>query len=210
MSSMDAGIRFGHDLCSSLEFAERREWLVTNGRGSYGSGTVANLLTRGYHGLLIAALAPPVGRTLTLVKLDERVTYRGSRYDLFTNRWRGGAVSPAGHVNLESFRLDGTVPTWRFALADAVLEKRIWMQPGADTTYVAYTLIHASEPVGMSCKAIADYRDYHDRTRAGRFGQVRVDRIDKGLRVTMFAGARPLLLLSNAAWQRSGHMRTTI
>jgi predicted glycogen debranching enzyme len=199
MSSTDAGIRFGHDLCSVLEFAERREWLVTNGRGSYGSGTVANLLTRGYHGLLVAALAPPVGRTLTLVKLDESLTYRGSRYDLFTNRWRGGAVVPAGHVNLESFHLEWTVPTWRFALADAVLEKRIWMEPGADTTYLAYTLIHASKPIEMACKAIVDFRDYHGRTRAGRFDQVRVDRVDKGLKVTMFAGARPLLLLSNAA-----------
>ena len=74
MNSRDAGIRFGHDLCSVLEFAERREWLVTNGRGSYASGTVASVLTRGYHGLLVAALAPPVGRTLTLVKLDEYVT----------------------------------------------------------------------------------------------------------------------------------------
>ncbi|MBV9998995.1 MAG: glycogen debranching enzyme family protein [Verrucomicrobia bacterium] len=196
---MDAGIRFGHDLCSVLEFAERREWLVTNGRGSYASGTVANVLTRGYHGLLIAALAPPVGRTLTLVKFDESVTYRGSRYELFTNRWQGGAVAPAGHVNLESFHLEGTVPTWRFAVADAVLEKRIWMEPWADTTYLAYNLIHACEPIEMACKAIVDYRDYHGRTHAGRFDQVQVDRVDRGLKVTMAAGARPLLLLSNAA-----------
>lgn len=199
MSATGPGIRFGHDLCSVLEFAERREWLVTNGRGSYASGTVANLLTRGYHGLLIAAFAPPVGRTLTLVKLDESVTYRGGRYDLFTNRWRGGAVAPAGHVNLESFHLERTVPTWRFAVADALLEKRIWMEPGADTTYLAYTLIHANEPIEMTCKAIVDYRDYHGRTRAGRFNQVQVDRVDRGLKVTMSAEARPLFLLSNAA-----------
>jgi glycogen debranching enzyme len=98
MNPTENGTRFAHDLCSDLDFAEHREWLVTNGRGSYGSGTVGNLLTRGYHGLLVAALAPPVGRTLMLAKLDETITYRGVQYDLFTNRWRGGAVAPAGHV----------------------------------------------------------------------------------------------------------------
>ncbi len=199
MNPIENGIRFAHDLCSDLDFAEHREWLVTNGRGSYGSGTVGNLLTRGYHGLLVAALIPPVGRTLMLVKLDETVTYRGVQYDLFTNRWRGGSVSPAGHVYIESFSLDGTVPTWRFGFADAVLEKRIWMEPGKDTTYVAYTLISASQPVPILCKAIVDYRDYHSRTTAGGFNDARIDRVDKGLKMTMFDGARPLFLLANGA-----------
>ena len=199
MNPTENGTRFAHDLCSDLDFAEHREWLVTNGRGSYGSGTVGNLLTRGYHGLLVAALAPPVGRTLMLAKLDETITYRGVQYDLFTNRWRGGAVAPAGHVYIESFGLEGTVPAWRFGFADAIVEKRIWMEPGEDTTYVAYTLISASQPVPIFCRAIVDYRDYHSRTTSGGFNDARVDRVDKGLKVTMFAGARALFLLANAA-----------
>jgi predicted glycogen debranching enzyme len=199
MNPTENGIRFARDLCSDLDFAEHREWLVTNGRGSYGSGTVGNLLTRGYHGLLVAALTPPVGRTLMLAKLDETITYRGLQYDLCTNRWRGGTVAPAGHIYIESFGLEGTVPTWRFGFADAVLEKRIWMEPGGDTTYIAYTLISTSQPVPILCKAIVDYRDYHSRTTAGGFNDARVDRVDKGLKVSMFAGARPLLLLANGA-----------
>jgi predicted glycogen debranching enzyme len=199
MNPTENGIRFARDLCSDLDFAEHREWLVTNGRGSYGSGTVGSLLTRGYHGLLVAALTPPVGRTLMLAKLDETVTYRGMQYILFTNRWRGGSVAPGGHVYIESFGLEGTVPTWRFGFADAIVEKRIWMEPGAHTTYVAYTLISASQPVPIFCKAIVDYRDYHGRTTAGGFNDARVDRVEKGLKVTMFDGARPLLLLANGA-----------
>jgi predicted glycogen debranching enzyme len=199
MNPAEIGIRFAHDLCSDLDFAEHREWLVANGRGSYASGTVGNLLTRGYHGLLVAALTPPVGRTLMLAKLDETVTYRGIQYDFFTNRWRGGSVGPAGHVYIESFVLEGTVPRWRFSFSDAIVEKRIWMEPGKDTTYIAYTLLSASQPVLLFWKAIADYRDYHSRTTAGGFNDARVDRVDKGLKVTMFRGARPLLLLSNGA-----------
>ena len=65
----------GRAMCGNLEMAEKQEWLVTNGIGGFASGTVANLLTRRYHGLLMAAVQPPLGRTLLLVKLDETAEY---------------------------------------------------------------------------------------------------------------------------------------
>ncbi len=53
------GINFGREVCGQLEVAESREWLVTNGIGGYAAGTVAGMLTRCYHGLLVAALNRP-------------------------------------------------------------------------------------------------------------------------------------------------------
>ena len=66
-------IKFGRDICGDYESATSREWLVTNGIGGYASGTISGVLTRRYHGLLIAALKPPLDRKLLLTKLDERV-----------------------------------------------------------------------------------------------------------------------------------------
>jgi hypothetical protein len=57
-------IEFGREICCEPGISEKREWLVTNGIGGFASGTVAGLLTRRYHGLLIAALKPPLGRNL--------------------------------------------------------------------------------------------------------------------------------------------------
>ena len=48
-----------------------REWLVTNGIGGFASGSVAGVPTRRYHGLLIAALPTPLGRTVMLNHLSE-------------------------------------------------------------------------------------------------------------------------------------------
>ena len=121
---------FGRDICGDLYESGRREWLVTNGLGGYASGTVAELLTRRYHGLLVAALQPPVGRTLLVSKLEETADYRGQRFPLFANRWMSGVVEPQGFEHLERFRLEGTTPVWTFACADALLEKRVWMQQG--------------------------------------------------------------------------------
>ena len=58
----DARIKFGREVCGNLETADGREWLVTNGIGGFASGTISGNSTRRYHGLLIAALQPPVGR----------------------------------------------------------------------------------------------------------------------------------------------------
>ncbi|MEJ2209379.1 MAG: amylo-alpha-1,6-glucosidase [Anaerolineae bacterium] len=155
---------FGRGLCSDLEFSGRREWLVTNGIGGYAAGTLAGMLTRRYHGLLVAALQPPVGRVLLLAKLDETATYGGRSYPLFTNRWSGDEVEPEGYLHLERFHLEGTTPVWTFALADALLEKRLWMEPGANTTYVRYDLRRASRPLGLKVDALVDHRDHHAAT----------------------------------------------
>jgi len=130
-SVLPSVVELGREICCDLAAAESREWLVTNGIGGYGFGTVAGHLTRSYHGLLVAALEPPLGRVLLLAKLDESVEYGGQKFDLATNRWTGGAISPAGFVNIERFRLEGSIPVWTYALTDALLEKRIFMQPGA-------------------------------------------------------------------------------
>jgi hypothetical protein len=70
---------WGRELTRDLAQAESREWLCTNGIGGFASGTVSGLLTRRYHGLLVAALKPPLGRTLLVAKLDETVEYDGLR-----------------------------------------------------------------------------------------------------------------------------------
>src|ERR1700720_134341 len=86
-ATQNAEVAFGREICGVLEIAEQREWLVTNGIGGFASGTVTGNLTRRYHGLLVAALHPPVGRMQFVAKLDEIVHYDDADYALGTNRW---------------------------------------------------------------------------------------------------------------------------
>src|SRR5579871_682809 len=59
-----------------------REWLVTNGLGGYASGTLSGIITRRFHGLLIAALPVPHGRTMMLNTVQEIVHLGGVAYSL--------------------------------------------------------------------------------------------------------------------------------
>jgi len=191
-------VEFGRDLCGSLEVAEHREWLVTNGIGGFASGTVSGNLTRRYHGLLVAALKPPVGRTQMVAKLEETVRFDGKDYLLATNRWASGAVEAKGYLHIESFRLEGTTPVWRFAVGGALLEKRIWMRQGENTTFVLYTLLRSCGSIDMEIRALVNYRDFHAATHAGDW-QMKVEPHGAGVRILAFDGATPFYLLSAEA-----------
>jgi predicted glycogen debranching enzyme len=203
-STRKAEIAFGREICGSLEIAEQREWLVSNGIGGYASGTVSGNSTRRYHGLLIAALKPPVGRTQLVAELEEMANYDGSDYALATNRWASGAVEPKGYIRIESFRLEGTTPVWRFALTDALLEKRIWMPQGENTTYVQYSLVRGGGPVRLAVNALVNYRDFHSSTHAGDW-RMRVESVEQGMRITAFDGATPFYFLSASAKFEAKH-----
>jgi predicted glycogen debranching enzyme len=191
-------LNFGRDVCKDFSQATRREWLVTNGIGGYATGTIAGVPTRSYHGLLVAAVEPPVGRTLLLTKLDETAIYDGERYPLFANHWSDGTVEPVGFHYIERFRLEGATPVWTFALADALLEKRVWMEQGANTTYIRYDLRRSAAPLTLHIKAIVNHRDHHAVTHAGdrRF---RVEVVPHGLQVTASGEKTPFYLLCRSA-----------
>jgi predicted glycogen debranching enzyme len=199
-----SSVAFGREIARDLAIAERREWLCTNGIGGFASGTVAGSLTRRYHGLLTAALAPPLGRTLLASTVEETVRYDGEFAQLATNRWTDGTVAPHGHRFIERFHLDGTTPVWTFAVGDALLEKRIWMEQGANTTYVRYRVLRGRRPLGLSIVALVNHRDYHATTH-GAGWQMDVHPIRRGLRVVAFPGATPLYLFSDRAGIAGAH-----
>lgn len=188
-------IHFGREICSDLTLAGQREWLVTNGIGGYASGTIAGVLTRHYHGLLVAALKPPLARTLLVTKLDEAVHYAGQSWELHCDRWADGSVTGQGYTYLERFHLEGTIPVWTYAFGDALLEKRIWMEQGANTTYIRYTLRRASAPLALALKALVNYRPHHDSTEGSRW-RMQIHPTDQGLKVLAFDEATPYYLLA--------------
>ena len=97
--------QFDESVCRNLDVAIHREWLETNGIGGFASSTITGLNTRRYHGLLVAATKPPVGRMVLLSKLEETLIVEGRRFDLSCNRYPG-VIHPQGHMYLKQFRQD--------------------------------------------------------------------------------------------------------
>ena len=197
-------LTWGRAVTGDLRAAERREWLCVNGIGGFASGTIAGTPTRRYHALLVAALKPPLGRTVMAAGVHETVEYAGAEWPLFAAHWASGIVDPHGYRLIERFRLDGTTPVWTYACADALVEKRVWMEHGANTTHIRWRVLRAREPLTLRVKTLVNYRDYHATTRAGDW-RMDVARVADGLRVIAFDGARPLLLLAPGADADAAH-----
>ena len=176
----------------------RREWLVTNGLGGFASGTVAGCLTRRYHGLLVAALEPPLGRTLLLSKIDETLRVGENDFALYTNNWAKGVEHPPGCGLLRRFDVVLGVPTWTYEFAGCRLLKRVWMEPLQNTTYVQYELSRAPCAFTLSCTMLVNYRDYHALTRAADWC-MQVDPAVDGLTIRAFDRAAPLYLRCGSA-----------
>jgi len=196
---------WGREFVREPDAADTREWLCTNGLGGFAAGTVSGRLARRYHGLLVAALAPPLGRTLLVAKTEDVATYGGQSFALSADRWADGTLAPRGDALIERFRLDGTSPVWTYACAEARVERCVWMAPGANTTYVSYRLVRATEPLELALRVLVNYRDYHALTRAGAW-PMRVEPVADGVRVTAFDVARPILVLADGAAVTPSHV----
>lgn len=160
-------IRFGREVCSDYQQSSGREWWLANGLGGYASGTISQSLTRRYHGLLIAPTQPPLGRHLVFAKADATLHDGDQHYPLFSNHWGSGAVEPNNCIYLESFRLSGTMPVWRYIINDLIIEQCIWMEHGHNTTYIAWRLVNENEvdrPISLTVDLLTNQRGHHNES----------------------------------------------
>ncbi|MFO0761089.1 MAG: amylo-alpha-1,6-glucosidase [Byssovorax sp.] len=152
----------------------RREWLHTNGAGAYAASTLANMHTRRYHGLLVAALEPPIGRHVLLSHVDITVvaprepgapTGRGAppnRWDLFKHQFPG--VDPtAGALFLERFDQD-PLPRWTYQIPAGELEVTLGLVRGENAVVLRYRF-RGKKPVKLVLRPLIAARGHHQLQR---------------------------------------------
>src|SRR5258707_4325000 len=119
-------IKFDRSVCCDLNETISREWFVTNGLGGYAAGTVAGVVTRMQHGMLVTTPSDVQTPQLLLAKIDEEVACDQRSYYLGTNEYRDGILNPSGFVHLETFSLEDGFPVFTYHLGGLngfVLEK---------------------------------------------------------------------------------------
>jgi predicted glycogen debranching enzyme len=194
-------IQFDRNVCQNPETAFRREWLETNGLGGFASSTIAGLNTRRYHGLLIAATKPPVGRMLLLSKLEETLVVDGRRYDLSANRYPG-VVHPQGYRLLKEFRQD-PFPVFVYEIEGLELEKSVFMVHGENTSAIQYVLRAPAGALPAACtlelRPLIAFRDYHGVTHENGALDPRFEIDANSVKVTPYSGLPSLYLVHSSA-----------
>jgi predicted glycogen debranching enzyme len=148
---------------SDFEKAIQTEWLVTNGIGGFASSTILGINTRKYHGLLVAALNPPVNRWVLLSKLDEEVRIKEKTYQLGSNEFRG-SINPDGHHFLQGFWLT-PLPVYRYDTNGFQLEKTVFMLDGKNVTIILYDVVNPYDrKVSIRVSPLLSFRHFHSLT----------------------------------------------
>ncbi|HUB78747.1 MAG TPA: amylo-alpha-1,6-glucosidase [Bryobacteraceae bacterium] len=141
------------------------EWLLTNGIGGYASGTVSGVITRRYHGLLIAALPNPHGRTMMLDAVSERL--RAGLDVVYAGIPELTGAKPGETLMVSEFRLEGGLPVWRYASDHFVMEKRLIMPFRQNTVYILYTLLEPAGPVRLGIRPALHFRPHDSVVNVG-------------------------------------------
>src|SRR3989441_2043599 len=202
-------IQFKQEICADLQAALRREWLETNGLGGFASSTIVGLNTRRYHGLLVAATKPPVGRLVLLSKLEETLLIDAKPFELSANHYPG-VVHPQGFRYLKQFRLD-PFPVFTYEVDGIEIEKTVFMIQGENSTVVQYELKNNNRPeppksLQLELRPLIAFRDYHSTTHENGALNTAVEEGPELAAAAPYQGLPRLYLAHNASeLQKTGH-----
>lgn len=166
-------MKFDAKILSDFNNARNLEWIETNGLGGYASSTVSGAHSRRYHGLLVASLHPPVGRTVLLSKLDETIVIKSAekpelsdevRIELSANQYPG-TVHPKGYRYLSAFHRD-LFPEFCYKARGVEIKKTIASLHGENTTLILYEVVEASAPFTLELLPLSSSRDFHALSHA--------------------------------------------
>lgn len=154
---------------SRVEETLSTEWLVTNGLGGYASSTILGMNTRKYHGLLVAATEPPLGRRVLLAKLNESLVSPSlGRLSLTANEFPSG-LDGEGLRWLQGFSLS-PFPSFTYDARGVALSKSIALAQGENLAVIRYEAVNLrDEQVTLEVCPLTSRRgiyEVHDSERS--------------------------------------------
>ena len=126
-----------------------REWIVTNGLGSYASLTYSNTNTRKFHGLLIASIKPPTDRWVFITNIYDKVQTKNGTYYL---------------NNIKCNLTFDIFPTFHYDINGIKIKKTIFMPYQSNTTIIKY-VFEIGESISILHEPIINSRHFYDLTK---------------------------------------------
>src|SRR5882724_4904358 len=184
----------------SRELLLEREWLVTNGLGGFGSGTISGAITRRYHGLLIAALPAPYGRMVMWSHVSEFLRFADDDVvSLGAEERAGGQLNLGAADYLHEFRLENGLPVWTYHVRDLVLEKRILMLHLQNTVHVIYRILEGEKRPRLELQPAFFFRHYESPVNEGLAVPYRLSAIEDRYELSAVDSVLPPLRIKLAS-----------
>ncbi|MEE2907490.1 MAG: amylo-alpha-1,6-glucosidase [Planctomycetota bacterium] len=143
------------------------EWLLTNGIGGYAMGTSGGINTRRYHGLLVAALDPPVKRVVCLHSTIDQFHPTGEDdvYVPLSTQMFGDSneLHPDGWRYQVDFDCDLQTATWTWVLDGGVtIRRKLALEQGSNACLMEWTVEGLTAEAMLTVRPMALLRNFHE------------------------------------------------
>lgn len=144
---------------STPEQLIEKEWLLTNSRAGFASGTLAGCNTRRYHAMLIGSANPPANRIKALANCFETIHLAEKEFSFSCFEFEN-AFHPRGFQYLQSFRSDIGVH-WDYDLEFARITRSLYLLPDSDVAAIVYTFSAVTQSFDFAVRPFAGLLDFH-------------------------------------------------
>lgn len=170
-------MKFGSSFLGDYNLGTNREYLLSNGIGSFSSACINGNNSRRYHGLLTLSTLPPLDRVLLFHKIEEEIDGES-----LVCKKVFGKISD-GHKKLESFELN-PFPKYRYSFNGNIFEKEIFMNYGKNRVTISYKLIDSvKESVEAKFRMFFNYRDSHSMSELEKDFKFEINKDSKKLTI---------------------------
>ncbi len=145
---------------SRIEAMLNSEWLLTNRRAGFASGTAAGCNTRRYHGLLVGSLNPPANRIMALSACFETVKDHTGEYSISRFEFPGEPLQDEDMWHLAGIRKDIGVH-FDYCLQHCRLTKSIYLASDVDVAAIVYDFGQVEREFEFEVRPLVAMRDFH-------------------------------------------------
>ncbi|MDE6854506.1 MAG: amylo-alpha-1,6-glucosidase [Muribaculaceae bacterium] len=195
-------LKFDKNLLINLDQSLTKEMLRTNQAGAYHCTSLVGCNTRKQHGLLVIPIEGMDNASHVLLStLDETVIQHGAPFNLGIHRYKGGAISPAGHKYIREFDCDD-VPRMTYRVGGVILTKEKIFISKENRILIRYTLLDAHSETTLRFRPFLAFREVNSLCVANDAINRDIEAVDNGIATCLYDGFPTLYMQFNcdAKW----------
>lgn len=177
------------------------EWLETDGRMGFASGTISGRRTRRYHGLLL--VRTPAGRFALVNGVEVWLETPDGTFGLSTQEFPDNVIHPNGEQYITDFQLVPW-PTWRFETPGGGVVTQEWFTPkGQSCIVLRWRWESENGPAQLHVKPLLSGRDYHVLHHKNEAFHFDFQEEDNCIRWQPYADRPAILARANARYEHA-------
>lgn len=188
-------MKIGKSVLGDYKLGTEKEYLITNGLGSFSNGSINGNHARQYHGLFISSDIPPLDRYMLVHKVEEELN--GSSLATSKEIFAGKTEIKEGYRYLDSFEYHNFL-NWTYYKDGTFLEKEQFMVFEREILGIKYRIKNSVKDKNhVKSNFFMNYRDIHKMLKLHEHYTYSLELNKNSLKITIKEIEKEFYIISN-------------